>query len=108
MLLRDIGRTIRIQIVPEAMPGQVMDPRNMLEAVDFQEEIDGFAYVGQFKEQESDHGTLHILQAFIQGSTSYANVMMMYQNPEDKAWPMDVLKKIETPSGIPFSLYNLS
>lgn len=108
LLLRDIGRTIRIQIVPEAVPGQVMDPRNMLEAVDFQEEIDGYAYVGQFKEQESDHGTLHILQAFIQGSTSYANVMIMYQNPEDKVWAMDTLKKIETPSSIPFSLYNLS
>lgn len=108
LLLRDAGRSIRLQVVPENVPGQVMDPRRMLESIDFQEEHDGYIYVGQFKEQEIQQGKLHLLQAFIQGSTAYVNALFMYQDPADKDWALSMLKKIETPLSVPISLSNLS
>lgn len=104
IILADLGRTVKVKVVPEMTPGNIMDPRRMLETIDYQEEYDGSIYIAQFLKENSQHGPLNILHGYIQSFASYAEVTIIYQEDADKEWALSVMKQMVIPYSQPISL----
>lgn len=107
IVLSDPNRIIKIKIAPEMQPGHVMDPRKMLEEIDYQEEINGSIYVAQITDAKVSGGSIYMLHGYIQSYASYAEVNIVLRNTEDKSWALNALKAIEVPFTRPISLASL-
>ena len=84
-----------------------MDPRKMLEQIDYQEERNGSIYVAQITDAKVSGGSIYILHGYIQSYASYAEVNIVLRNVEDKEWALNALKAIEVPFTRPISLASL-
>ena len=105
IILTDFGRQVMIHIVPEMQPGQISDPRQMLEKIDFEKEINGYIFVGMWQEEVApDQSKVYVLNSFIQGSTSFANVMVRFNRKEDTTWAEELITSFITPPAPPISL----
>ena len=102
-VLADLGKTVKIRVVPEMAPGRIMDPRKMLETIDYQEEYDGSIYVAQFLKEMTPHGPLNILHGYIQSFASYAEVTIIYQDEADKEWALSTMKQVVVPYSQPIN-----
>lgn len=104
IIFTDGPRQVVVHVVPEMQPGHITDPRTMLERVDVQEEINGYLYVGMWREDVTPNGEkVYSLNGFIQGLTSFVNVVISYRNEKDREWALNAFKSFETPAGQPLS-----
>lgn len=104
VVLADLGHTVKVKVVPEMVPGQIMDPRKMMETIDYQDEIDGSIYIAQFLKEMTQHGPLNILHGYIQSYASYAEVTILYQDDNEKDWALSIMKEIVIPYSQPISI----
>lgn len=97
VVLTDGAHKISIQVVEEEQPGHIHDPRTMLETIDFQDEINGYLYVGAWDNRNAANGDYGFI-GFIQGFASFVSVNITFKSEDEKEWVLSTFKSFITPA----------